>query len=207
MSDCGLYNDENGYLCRKLIITCNLFKNCDQIWFCLIYSLISLFSVFSIITIANSFVERGGSGGASYCSSSYKILRSVYTLSGVSNAVSPSKELIMEPITSRALTKYIKQECFVGVQYQSVIKLCPPFARYIGSKIFLEMPVPTTSLSSYFIGCHLRIYLFNTNYLESGQDQWIPKALFSYFSKKMFAVGTHWKRLFLIWMTALPLAD
>ena len=29
----------------------------------------------------------------------------------------------------------------------------------------------------------------------------------SYFSKKMFAVGTHWKWLFLMLMTALPLAD
>ena len=73
---------------------------------------------------------------------------------------------------------YIKQECCVGVRYQNVTKLCPPSDIYIGSKIHLDVPVPTTSISSYFIGCHLRIYLCNTNYLESGQGQWIPKALF-----------------------------
>ena len=62
-------------------------------------------------------------------------------------------------------------------------------------EIRVDMPVPTTSLSSYFFDCHLLIYHCNTNCLEPVQDQWIPKALFSYFSKKTFAVGTHWKRL------------
>ena len=57
-------------------------------------------------------------------------------------------------------------------------------------EIDVDVPVPNTSLSSYFFGCHLLIYLCNTNCLEAGQDQWIPKALFSYFSKKMLAVGS-----------------
>ena len=30
---------------------------------------------------------------------------------------------------------------------------------------------------SYFLGCHLLIYLCNTNFSDTGQDQWIPKAL------------------------------
>ena len=58
-------------------------------------------------------------------------------------------------------------------------------------EIHVDVPVPTSSLSSYFFGCQLLIYLCNTNCLEPDQEQWIPKALFSYFSKKMFAVGTH----------------
>ena len=42
-----------------------------------------------------------------------------------------------------------------------------------------------------FLRFHLLlvIYLCNTNCLETGQDQRIHKALFSYFSMKMFAVG------------------
>ena len=65
-------------------------------------------------------------------------------------------------------------------------------------EIHVDVPVPTTSLSSYFFGCHLLIYLCNTKCLEPVQDKWIPEALFSYFSKKLFAVGAHWKRLFLM---------
>ena len=40
-----------------------------------------------------------------------------------------------------------------------------------------DVPVPTTSLSPYFFRCHLLIYLCNTNCLEPGQAQWIPKFL------------------------------
>ena len=39
-----------------------------------------------------------------------------------------------------------------------------------------------------------RVSIFSTlvpRLLEPGQEQWIPKELFSYFSKRMFAVGTH----------------
>ena len=75
--------------------------------------------------------------------------------------------------SGRAPTKYIKQNVLLRVRYQNVAKLCPAIARCIGS--------------SYFFGCHLRIRIC----VEPGQGQWIHKALFSYFSKKMFAVGTH----------------
>ena len=44
-------------------------------------------------------------------------------------------------------------------------------------EIRVDMPVPTSFLSSYFFGCFFLIYLCNTNCLEPGQDQWIPKAL------------------------------
>ena len=45
-------------------------------------------------------------------------------------------------------------------------------------EIHVDVPVPTTSLSSYFFGCHWLIYLSKTNFSEPVQDQWIPKALF-----------------------------
>ena len=51
----------------------------------------------------------------------------------------------------RAPTKYIKQKCFVGVRYQNVTKLCPLFARNIGSKRFTWMcqspPLPYLYIS------------------------------------------------------------
>ena len=70
----------------------------------------------------------------------------------------------------------LQHKCFVGVRFQNVTKVCPIFAE----EFHVDVPVPTTSLSSYFLGCHLSllIYLCNTNCLEPGQDQWIPKALF-----------------------------
>ena len=51
--------------------------------------------------------------------------------------------------------------------------------------------IHTTSLSSYFFGCHLQYKLLGTR--SRPMD---TQSAISYFSKKMFAVGTHWKRLF-----------
>ena len=81
--------------------------------------------------------------------------------------------------------KIYQAKCFVGVRYQNVME------RYMHriKVIHVDVPVLTTCLSSYFFGCPLLLYLCNTNCLEPVQDQWIPKALFSYFSMKMFAVG------------------
>ena len=66
----------------------------------------------------------------------------------------------------RAPIKYIKQKCFVGVRYQNVTKLCPFFARCIGSKRFMWMrqppPLPILHI--------LLIYLCNTNCLEPGES-------------------------------------
>ena len=48
--------------------------------------------------------------------------------------------------------KIYQANCFVGVRYQNVIKLCPPFARFIGSKRFMGMchppPLPYLHISS-----------------------------------------------------------
>ena len=55
------------------------------------------------------------------------------------------KHSTTEPLRSlgkkcdRAPGIYIKQKCFVGVRYQNVTKLCPLFARCIGSKRFMWM--------------------------------------------------------------------
>ena len=96
---------------RKLII--NMFKNGDQIgfrasWF---NSLFSFFFIF-IITITNSFVERGvkvASAAVAHivatCCSSYKILRSVYTLNGVSHAEVAKSRADPEHITRCSIRK------------------------------------------------------------------------------------------------------
>ena len=55
----------------------------------------------------------------------------------------------------RAPTKYIRQRCFVGVQYQNVIKLCPPVARCIGSKRFQSPPLPYLHISSVVTGKYI----------------------------------------------------
>ena len=87
--------------------------------------------------------------------------------------------------SGRAPKKYIKPNVLLGFRYQNVTILCPPFARWIR----VDVPVPTTSLSSHFIGWHLLIYLCNTNGLEPGQDQWKPKALFFLFLKENVCSG------------------
>ena len=61
MLECGLYHDENGYLCKSesWLLTClKMVIRYDSAHRGLIYLLISLFFVF-IITITYSFVERG----------------------------------------------------------------------------------------------------------------------------------------------------
>ena len=60
----------------------------------------------------------------------------------------------------------LQQKYFVGVRYQNVTKLCPPFGRCIGAKRF--MWVRQSSPLSYL---HiLLICLCNTSCLEPGQD-------------------------------------
>ena len=60
----------------------------------------------------------------------------------------------------------LQQKYFVGVRYQNVTKLCPPFGRYIGAKRF--MWVRQSSPLSYL---HiLLICLCKTSCLEPGQD-------------------------------------
>ena len=70
-----------------------------------------LFFIF-IITITNSFVEREVKVASaavahvvSTCCSSYKILRSVYTLNGVSHAVVAKSRANPEPITRYSIRK------------------------------------------------------------------------------------------------------
>ena len=98
---------------RKLII--NMFKNGDQIlfrvsWFNLYVSThFSLFFIFFfIITIANSFVERGvkvASAAVVQVVVVNKILRSGYTLNGVSHAVVTKSRADPEPIMRYSIRK------------------------------------------------------------------------------------------------------
>ena len=91
----------------------------------------------------------------------------------------------------------------------NVTKLCPPFARCIGSKRLMWMcqspllpylNIPRLSLSLANISLQYKLLGTRSRPMDT-------KNAITCFSKKMFAVGTHWKRLFLMWMTALPLAD
>ena len=71
-----------------------------------------LFFFIFIITITKSFVERGvkvASAAVAHvvatCCSSYKILRSVYTLNGVSHAVVTKSRADPEPLTRYSIRK------------------------------------------------------------------------------------------------------
>ena len=72
----------------------------------------SLFFSFFMITITNSFVERGVKVAlaavahvVATCCSSYKILRSVYTLNGVSHAEVAKSRADPKPITQYSIRK------------------------------------------------------------------------------------------------------
>ena len=73
----------------------------------LIYLLISLFSFFFIfiITITSSFVERGGKVASVAHLVVVILLRSVYSLNGVSHAVVTKPRADPEPITRYSIRK------------------------------------------------------------------------------------------------------
>ena len=73
-----------------------------------------------------------------------------------------------------------KMFCWRSISKRAT-KLCPLFARRIGSKRFMWMcqspSLPYLHISSVDT-CYIVIYPCNTNCLEPGQDQWIPNAIF-----------------------------
>ena len=137
---CGLYHDENGYLCKsesRLLTFLKMVIRYDSAHRGLIYLLISLFFF--------HFHEKVSSSGA--CSSSHKIQRLVYTLnSGVAcGSLQVSKSRAdHEPITqysirkSRAPNKYSKTCIKRPLKKKNKNWFSRPITAFCRSKVLLK---------------------------------------------------------------------
>ena len=110
--ECDLYHDENGYLCKSesWLLTClKMVIRYDSAHRGLIYLLISLFSFFHFHYNHHYFICRKRNESSisisGAWSSSYKILRSVYTLNGVSHAGVTKPRADTEPIRRYSIRK------------------------------------------------------------------------------------------------------